>query len=121
MSILGPAKQLMTLLRGGQEVSQENPLPVAGTMQLSGSNVAEVLTESDASDGVVTFSAPIEFIQVFNRDATNAGTFTVNGISIPVSKSGEDGCVWGPTGVDGTPSAAVTVTGSTSYVLSRFV
>lgn len=73
-------------------------------------------TEVDAVAGVVTFSDVVSCIEIYNSDATNTGTFNVNGIDIvvPPSKSWKDA-------IGGTPSAEVTISGATTYILNRFV
>lgn len=84
--------------------------------QLSGSTLVEQLTEADAAAGVLTFAADFGYVSIYNTDATNDGVFTVNGIDITVPK-GE------PTGVfkvGGAIGATVTVTGATTYIVSRW-
>lgn len=84
--------------------------------QLTGSKVEEQKTEMDATSGSLTFAENIEYIGIYNRDATNDGVFNVNGINITV-----------PAGeavdfhIGGTPSTTVTVTGATTYILTRYV
>jgi hypothetical protein len=83
--------------------------------KLTGSNLQEQKTEADAVGGVLTFSKPIQYIELYNTDETNAGVFTVNGIAItvPVGKVFNSG-------IGGTPSAQVTITGATKYIVSRY-
>ncbi len=82
--------------------------------QLTGSNLEEQLTESEAINGVLTFSDVIHEIEIYNRDSTD-GTFTVNGIGIIVPSNEAFQAKIG-----GNPSTDVTVTGSTSYVVGRY-
>lgn len=84
-------------------------------VSLSGSNLQEQKTEANAVTGTLTFSAPISVIEIYNTDATNDGNFVVNGISIRVPA----GKVW-KDGVGGTQGATVTITGSTTYIVSRY-
>jgi len=87
----------------------------AAPVQLTGSNLQEQLTEADAISGVLTFTETIGEIEIYNRDAVNDGTFIVNGISIIVPKGEAFQAKIG-----GTPSANVTVSGSTSYIVGRY-
>jgi hypothetical protein len=82
---------------------------------LQGQNVVEQKTQADAVTGTVTFSKNIQFLEIYNVDATNQGVFNVNGINItvPAGKSFKSS-------FQGTPRATVTVTGSTSYILTRY-
>ena len=84
---------------------------------VSGSNLVEQLTQADVSGGTLTFSAAIEYVEIYNTDASNAGVFTVNGIAINVPAA----TVFGPARVGTTPAAAVTVAGATTtYIVSRY-
>lgn len=105
----------MRIYANGKIVDKDNPLPVSGNVQLSGSNLQEQLTEADAVSGVLTFSEPIKYVGLYNTDETNTGVFTVNGIAITVPPG-----KWFESGIGGTPSAQVTVTGATSYIVSRY-
>lgn len=80
-----------------------------------GNNVVEQRTQADAVGGVVTFAKPIQCLEIYNTDTVNQGVFTVNGINITVPVSESFKASFG-----GTPSANVTVTGSTSYILTRY-
>lgn len=73
-------------------------------------------TTTQGTDQKVTFVTNVEYIGIYNTDVTNAGVFTVNGIAItvPANDSAEFQ-------IGGTPSPAVTVTGSTSYIVTRYV
>lgn len=86
------------------------PIPT----QLSGSKVAEALDESDLSGGDLTLSAEPEFVRIYNTDSSNDGVFTVNGIAlaVPAGTALE-------TGVAGTGSTTVSVTGSTAFIFHR--
>lgn len=96
----------------GNLVANDNGLPV----QLTGSKVAEIKDQSNAVAGVLTFSANITALGIYNADTISDGVFAVNGINIPV-----------PAGltfkdlIGGTPGATVTITGSTKYIVSRYV
>jgi len=84
--------------------------------QLVGGKVEEQLTEADSVTGTLTFSNNIQYIGIYNTDSTNTGIFNVNGfdIHVPASESFE-------ANIGGTPSTAVTVSGSTSYIVTRYV
>jgi hypothetical protein len=83
---------------------------------LLGSKVAEQLTQTNAVSGVLTFSNTINWIGIYNTDTVNDGVFTVNGIAITVPKgeSFQDG-------IGGTIGKTVSITGSTSYIVTRYV
>lgn len=83
---------------------------------LTGSNLQEQKTQTDAVGGVLTFSVNISTIEIYNTDATNAGVFVVNGITINVPA----GKVF-KSGIAGTPNKNVTVLGATTYIVSRYV
>jgi hypothetical protein len=89
--------------------------PALNQVTLKGNTLAEQLTDADESAGDLTFAADIEFVDIYNRDATNDGEFVVNGITIVVPA----GAAFGPVRIGGSPSAIVAVTGSASYVVSR--
>ncbi len=95
MSVFAPGKQTVT---------------ITGT----GSTLAEQKTDSDLSGGSVTFGETVTAIEIFNKDASNDGVFTVNGFAITVPSQS---AYARPVG--GTPSATVTVTGSTSFEIRR--
>jgi hypothetical protein len=88
---------------------------VTGQVSLTGSNVMEQKTQADASSGTVTFSKGIQFLEIYNVDATNQGVFNVNGINITVPAGESFKASYG-----GTTSANVSVIGSTSYILTRY-
>lgn len=81
----------------------------------SGSLVVEQKTQSDAVTGAITFTEDIQFLEIYNVDAVNQGVFNVNGINITVPP----GKVF-KASYKGTPNKIVTVTGSTSYILTRY-
>jgi hypothetical protein len=83
---------------------------------MNGNTLAEQKTQADAVSGVLTFNDDIKFIEIYNRDTVNDGVFNVNGINITVPK-GEIAQF----GVIDTDQKTVTVTGSTSYIVSRMV
>ncbi|MCU9614081.1 hypothetical protein OEV98_10970 [Caldibacillus lycopersici] len=82
-----------------------------------GNFLKETKTESDAVEGVLTFEANINYIEILNRDEENDGVFTVNGIEIYVPS----GKPFSKTGILGTVGKTVTITGSTSYVVNQYV
>ena len=83
----------------------------AGTTGTTGT-----MTTTMQGTKILTFSANISTVEIYNTDAANAGVFTVNGIdiNIPATK------VFKAT-IGGTASAVVTVTGATTYIVSRYV
>ena len=72
-------------------------------------------TTTQGTIPTLTFTDDISSVELHNTDSSNAGIFTVNGIAIKIPAS----CVKQIT-VGGTPSPAITVTGATSYIVSRF-
>lgn len=95
----------------GIPITSANPFPVS----VKGSNRVQTLTQADAVGDELTFDAAIDYIEIVNLDGTNTGVFVVNGQTIPVPPR----TAVGPERVDGTPSAVVEVTGSTSYIVVR--
>lgn len=83
--------------------------------QITGTLVAEQKTQASASAGTVTFSKNILHLEIYNVDQTNQGVFNVNGINITVPAGKSFKASFG-----GTPRNTVTVTGSTSYILTRY-
>lgn len=96
----------------GMPVSPSNPLSV----QPVGSLLQEQLTQTAAVAGTVTFSKAIGTLEIYNTDTVNDGVFNVNGINITVPKTESFKASFG-----GTQSTNVTVTGSTAYILTRYV
>ena len=83
---------------------------------LPNTTLVEQKTQVDAVAGVLTFSANIGAFEIFNTDATNAGVFVINGITVNVPATKVFNAAIG-----GTPSVTVTVTGATTYIVSRYV
>ncbi|MFD2704230.1 hypothetical protein [Salibacterium lacus] len=83
--------------------------------EAAGNRLEEQLTEADANSGTLTFAEEIESIEIYNTDDTNDGIFTVNGIDItvPAGKTYQSR-------VGGSPSDTVTVSGATTYIVSRY-
>jgi len=96
----------------GSNIPDDEPVPVKEI----GNKLTEQQTEADDVAGVLTFTANIAYIEIYNTDATNAGIFTINGIDINVPA----GKVF-KSAIGGTPSANVTITGATTYIVSRYV
>jgi hypothetical protein len=86
------------------------------SVQVVGSKVVEQKTEADAVTGTLTFAQNLEYVGIYNRDTLNDGIFNVNGINITVPKSESVDFQ-----VGGTPSPTITVTGSVSYIVTRYV
>jgi hypothetical protein len=95
----------------GRGIGSDNPLAVITT----GDSVAEQKTQTQAVAGVVTFLKVIQQLEIYNTDAVNDGVFIVNGIDITVPKGEVFKAKFG-----GTPSVDVTISGSTSYILTRY-
>lgn len=104
----------LQFLAGARALQGEGAsLPV----HLSGSTLAEsTKSESDADEGVVTFDAAVEWLEIVNEDESNTLTAVVNGITVVVPP----GYALEPTRFGGTPSAVVTVTGSTKFTMNRY-
>ena len=85
-----------------------------GAVKLTGSKVEEQKTESDATSNVITFSEPIQSIEIYHDEATPQ-TFVVNGLSLKIASGG-----W-RSPVGGTPSAQVTIPAGVSCIVSRLV
>lgn len=96
---------------GNPLFTTDNP----GIVQMMEVVVQEQKTEADAVDGVVTFSAGLTRVGIFNADQTNTGIFNVNGINITVPPNTAFEAVIG-----GVPSPTVTVTGATSFIITRY-
>jgi hypothetical protein len=88
-----------------------NAVPTA----VSEGTLVEQKTQNDAVGGTITFSKPISIFEIYNTDATNQGVFAVNGINItvPAGKNFK-------ASIGGIASPSVSVTGSTSYILTRY-
>ena len=78
--------------------------------------LVEQKTQANAVAGVLIFSENINCVEIYNTDTINDGIFTVNGIGITVPKDKSFTAI-----VGGVPSTQITVTGSTSYIISRYV
>jgi len=83
---------------------------------LPNQTLVEQKTQVDAVAGVLTFSANVGAIEIYNTDATNAGTFIVNGVTLNVPATKSFMSVIG-----GTPSPTVTIAGPTTYIVSRYI
>lgn len=90
--------------------------PGVRRVSVTGSNLVEQLTQADAVGGTLTFSAPVAYVEIVNTDTANTGTFTVNGVALVVPPE----TIVGPIAVGTTPAAAVTVSGATTYIVSRY-
>jgi hypothetical protein len=96
------------------DIESNKPMPKVAA-ELTGDRVVEQKNETHAVNGVVTFSEEIDFLEIYNTDAENKGTFVVNGLDILVPAGGIFKASYG-----GIPSVNVSVTGSTSYILTRY-
>lgn len=84
-------------------------------VQVAGNSVVEQKTQAQTVAGKVTFAQNIQHLEIYNTDATNDGVFVVNGINITVPKGQTFKASYG-----GTPSKDVTITGATTYILTRY-
>jgi hypothetical protein len=102
----------------GSVVNEANAINDDGIkrVQLSGNVLEEMYNETDAVAGVLTFAEGFKSVEIMNMDEVNTGYFEVNGIVITVPKSTPY-----KTDVGGIPDNKVTVTGSTSYTVSRCI
>lgn len=78
------------------------------------SSVAEALRDSDAVSNVLTFSEPIQAIEIWHS-GDGIEDFIVNGITLPIGPGG-----W-RSPVAGQPSAEVTIPPGVTCVISRLV
>lgn len=92
-----------------------NELKRVQDVQLIGNLVVEQKTQNDAISGFIAFSKVIQHLEIYNADDTNTGIFNVNGINITVPAGKLFKSSFG-----GTPSNSIKVTGSTSYILTRY-
>ena len=83
------------------------------TTQLSGSILAEQLTNDDAVANVLTFSENISIIEIFHEELTWQ-KFTVNGVTLTVPGGGYR------SPIGGTPAATVTIP-SISCIVGRLI
>jgi len=90
--------------------------PVTINGSLPNQTLVEQKTQANSIGGVLTFSANIGAIEIYNTDTVNAGVFTVNGlaINVPATKVFNSA-------IGGTPGATVTITGATTYIVSRYL
>lgn len=110
-----PESQLPAVTDPTQEASAIQLLKGLLKQLQAGTFLQQQLTEANASGGTLTFAATVVYVEIVNTDATNAGLFNVNNIVIKVPPKGT---YRNPVG--GTPRATVTVTGATSYIVSRY-
>ena len=107
----GGIKVLLYDHEGNPLFTADNPAMV----QVAEMAIQEQKTQDDAVGGVVTFAEPVTRVGIFNADTSNTGVFNVNGINISVPPETAFEAVIG-----GVPSASVTVTGATSYIITRY-
>lgn len=95
-----------------QYVNIANDQPIS--MSLSGSNVAEMQDQSDATADVLTFSENITSIEIYHSEATPQ-SFTVNGLTLIVAAGG-----W-RSPIAGTPGATVGIPTGVNCIVARLV
>ena len=111
-TILGTTNAIVNKDISGNEIfTITNP---AYTQQV-GNILQEQLTETDAIANVLTFSTNISTIELYNTDAVNTGIFNVNGIDITVPPE-----KYFKSTIGGTPNTEVTISGATTYIVSRY-
>ena len=98
------------------KINPDGTIPTKLVGSLANETLVEQLTQADAVAGVLTFAENIICIEIYNTDAANAGTFTVNGIviNVPATKSFK-------AAIGGTVGKTVAITGATTYIVSRYV
>jgi hypothetical protein len=101
------------LAAGNNKIGQVGIDPNNNAIQLSGSILAEQLTNDDAVANVLTFSENISIIEIFHEELTWQ-EFTVNGITLTVPGGGYR------TPIGGTPAATVTIP-SISCIVGRLI
>ena len=84
----------------------------AFNVQLSGSNLAEQKTQTDAVANVITFTGDINAIEIYHEEATWQ-TFTVNGITLTIPAGG-----WARP-IGGTVAKTVTIPAGISCIVGR--
>lgn len=91
-------------------------LNVLGEMRIEGTNVEEQLTEKNAKNNILTFTQKLSYVGIYNTDQEHTGVFNVNGIdiNIPPGDTFE-------ANIGGTPRDTVKVSGSTTYIVTRYV
>lgn len=82
--------------------------------QFSGNTLAEQLTNDDAVNNVLTFSANINSIEIFHNEASWQ-EFIVNGITLTIPSGGYR------TPIGGTPGATVTIPAGVACIVGRLV
>lgn len=86
----------------------------AWTGEIVGSSVEEQRTEVDEAAGVISFDKPVQIIEIYNRD-TNSGVFTVNNIELTIPAGQVFAAAMG-----GIPDTNVLVSGSQTYIITRY-
>lgn len=98
------------------EIDQETGKPMEKVAALlEGSTLIEQKTQADTVGGNLTFSDKVETIEIYNTDETNNGVFNINGINVIVPK----GDVF-KSRIGGVPSQTVSISGSSSYIITRY-
>jgi hypothetical protein len=77
--------------------------------------LVEQQTNTDAVSNEITFSENIKYIEIYNTDPSNTGVFNVNGFDIHVPPG-----ISFESRIGGTPRDTVSVSGTTSYIISRY-
>ena len=85
---------------------------VAGSMQLSGSKVAEQKTQADAMANVITFTGDINAVEIYHEESTWQD-FIVNGITLKIPSGGYR------TPITGTVAKTVTIPANIDCIVGR--
>ena len=86
-------------------------------VRFAGNTLVEQLSNLDVVADELTFSAPVEYIQIYNSDGVATLLATVNTVTITVPAD----TLIGPIKVGSTPSAVVAIAGAAStFIVSRF-
>lgn len=91
-------------------------LKVMGEMQLAGTSVEEQLTQENAVSNQLTFTGNLNSVGIYNTDTQNTGVFNINGINIHVPPGDSFEAEIG-----GSPRKTVSVQGSKTYIVTRYV
>lgn len=98
----------------GSDASQPLPVNVVNQADQNTWVLAEQRTEADAIGGVVTFQKEISKISIYNGSNEN-GVFIVNGMTITIPPITS----WFGI-ISGNQSKQISISGSTSYIISRY-
>jgi len=111
---LAQVKTELAAVKSELAVVKANQISGDQKVTLSGSKLAEQLTEADANANVLTFAANIGAIEIYHEEATWQ-EFVVNGLTVNVPAG------YYRTAVEGVASAEVTIPAGVSCIVGRLV